>query len=129
MDKAMKVRSVVSIVILVTIFMSSPSEADDELTGAIQYLLDFVENSDCTLIRNGKNHTPQEAVAHIKRKYAHFKDEIKTPEDFIRLTASQSLISKKPYMVKTRDGRMMRSQDWLLEALEKYRQSHQGAGK
>ena len=125
----MKVRSIISIVILATIFISSPSGADDELTGAIQYLLNFVENSDCTLIRNGKNHTPQEAVAHIKRKYNHFKDEIKTPEDFIRLTASQSLISKKPYMVKTRDGRMLRSQDWLLEALQKYRQGQQGTDK
>lgn len=125
----MKVRSIIPLVISAVIFMSSPSGAEEELTGAIQYLLDFVKNSDCTFIRNGKNHTPQEAVAHIERKYDHFKDEIKTPEDFIRLTASQSLISKKPYMVKTCDGRMMRSRDWLLEALEKYRQGHKGMDK
>ena len=122
----MKVRSIIPLVISAAIFMSSPSGAEEELTGAVQYLLDFVKNSDCTFIRNGKNHTPREAVAHIERKYDHFRDEIKTPEDFIRLTASQSLISKKPYMVKTRDGRMMRSRDWLLEALEKYRQGHKG---
>jgi hypothetical protein len=102
-------------------FMPMSSTADDGLTNAIQYLLDFVKNSDCTLIRNGKNHTAQEAVAHIKRKYNHFKDEIKTPEDFIRLTASKSLISRKPYMVKTSDGRILRSQDWLLNALKDYR--------
>jgi len=109
------------LVILAVVFTPMSATADDELTNAIQYLLDFVENSDCTLIRNGKNHTAQEAVAHIKRKYNHFKDDIKTPEDFIRLTASKSLISKKPYMVKTSDGRMLRSQDWLLDALNHYR--------
>lgn len=125
----MKLHFLIPAIIFTAVIISTPSTADDELNDTIQYLLNFVKNSGCTLIRNGKNHTPQEAVEHIKRKYNHFKDEIKTPEDFIRLTASKSLISKKPYMVKTRDGRMMRSQDWLLEALEEYRQSYQDAGK
>lgn len=116
----MKFRILMPVILFMSVFISTPSVADDELTNTIKYLLDFVRNSDCTLIRNGKNHTAQEAVAHIKRKYNHFKDEIKTPEDFIRLTASKSLISKKPYMVKTSDGRMLRSQDWLLDALNNY---------
>jgi hypothetical protein len=40
-----------------------------------------------TFIRNGASHTPAEAVAHVKAKYEHFKNQIKTPEEFIRLSA------------------------------------------
>ena len=68
------------------------------LATTIKYLLSFVENSECTYIRNDKAYTAKEAVSHMKRKYAHFRDDIKTPEDFIRLSASKSLISGKPYM-------------------------------
>jgi hypothetical protein len=58
----------------------------------------------------------------MQRKYEHFKDEIKSPEDFIRLSASKSLMSGKPYMIKTKGGRLLKSETWLLEALEAFRQ-------
>jgi hypothetical protein len=93
----------------------------DKLEVTIGYLLDFIKNSDCRFIRNGKEHVAGEAVAHIQRKYQHFKDQIQTPEDFIRLTASKSLLSGKPYWIKTSDGIRIKSEIWLLEALEIYR--------
>ena len=57
----------------------------ESLDNSINYLLDYVANSNATFIRNGQTHTPQEAASHIKAKYEHFKNEIKTPQDFIRL--------------------------------------------
>jgi len=105
---------------------AEPAKNSENSAAAIKYLLVFVENSECTYIRNDKAHTAKAAVNHMKRKYAHFKKEIKTPEDFIRLSASKSLISGKPYMVKTKAGRMMKSKTWLLEALEAYRQQQSG---
>ena len=81
-----------------------------------------MKSSECRFYRNNKEHTPEEAVAHMKRKYAHFKDKIKTPEDFIRLTATKSLISGKRYYVILKDGKKMTSEAWLLKALENYRQ-------
>ena len=119
-------------VILICLFLGrtialAESEANDEkLAAAINYLLTFVEKSDCTFIRNDRPHTAQEAVAHMQRKYDHFKDEIKTPEDFIRKSATKSLISGKPYMVKTKTGQLMKSETWLLEALDDYRQKQHG---
>ena len=102
-------------------------KADDEnLAAAIHYLVAFVESSECTFIRNDKPHTAKEAAAHMQKKYDHFKDEIKTPEDFIRLSASKSLISGKPYMVKAKTGQLLKSEAWLLEALEAYRQTRHG---
>jgi hypothetical protein len=97
---------------------------NDNLEDAINYLLTYVKNSDCIFIRNDKEHTAKDAVAHMQRKYEHFKDEIKSPEDFIRLTASKSLMTGKPYMIKTTDGMKLKSENWLLKALELYRAKH-----
>jgi len=58
----------------------------------------------------------------MQKKYKHFKDKIKTPEDFIRLTATKSLMTGKLYYVKFKDGRKITSAAWLLQALEDFRQ-------
>jgi len=50
-----------------------------------------------------------------------FKAKIKTPEDFIRLAATESLLSGEPYMVKTKEGREMRCDEWMKKALKEYR--------
>ena len=94
--------------------------AAESLDDSIKYLLDYVANSHATFVRNGHTHTPQEAVDHIKAKYEHFKNEIKTPEDFIRLSASKSLLSGQPYLVRTADGKETRLDAWLTEALKKH---------
>ena len=95
--------------------------AAESLEDSIKFLLDYVAKSDATFIRNGQKHTPQEAVNHIKAKYQHFKSEIKTPEDFIRLSASKSLLTGQAYLVRTKDGKEMQLSAWLTDALRKHR--------
>ena len=95
--------------------------AAESLDDSIKFLLDYVAKSDATFVRNGQKHTPQEAANHIKAKYEHFKSEIKTPEDFIRLSASKSLLTGQPYLVRTADGKEMHLDAWLTEALKKHR--------
>ena len=95
--------------------------AGESLEPTINYLIDYVGKSDATFIRNGQKHTPQEAANHIRAKYEHFKSEIKTPEDFIRLSASKSLLTGQPYLVRTVDGKEMHLDAWLTEALKKHR--------
>ena len=95
-----------------------PAESLDD---SIKYLLDYVAKSDATFIRNGQTHTPAEAVSHIKAKYEHFKKDIKTPEDFIRLSASKSLMTGQPYLVRTADGKEMKLDEWLTSALKEHR--------
>jgi hypothetical protein len=109
-----------------TVTLGETATDSQKLSDSINYLLAFVEKSDCTFIRNDKPYTAKEAAVHMQRKYDHFKDKIKTPEDFIRLSASKSMISGKPYMVKTKAGRLLKSKTWLLEALEAYRQKQHG---
>ena len=94
----------------------------NNLSETIQYLLAFVKNSGVLFFRNDKAHTAGEAAVHMQRKYAHFKNEIKTPEDFIRLTATKSLMTGKLYYVILKDGEKITSEAWLLQALDAYRQ-------
>lgn len=98
------------------------ADGTNHLSETIQYLLDFVKRSECQFYRNDKEHTTSEAAAHMQRKYEHFRDEIKTPEDFIRLSATKSLMTGKLYYVKLITGEKITSEAWLLQALEAYRE-------
>jgi len=120
--------SIIGLCLLLAYTVQADSKAADsaDLAATIDYLLAFVAESDCTFFRNDRAHTAEEAVNHMQRKYDHFKNKIKTPEDFIRLAATKSLLSGKPYMVKTKAGRLLKSETWLLEALETYRQEQRG---
>ena len=114
------------LVAFVLLFTFAQIFAVESLEQTIDYLIDYIGKSNGTFIRNGASHTPAEAVAHIKAKYEHFKNQIKTPEDFIRLAASKSLLTGKPYLVRTPDGKEMRLDLWLTEALKQYRtENHQ----
>jgi len=108
--------------VLVFVFsFSTHTFAAESMEQTVDYLIDYVGKSNATFIRNGISHTPAEAVAHIKAKYEHFKSEIKTPEDFIRLAASKSLLTGKPYLVRSPDGKEMHLDAWLTDALEHHR--------
>jgi len=89
----------------------------------IDHLLNFVEHSSCRINRNGKFYEGADAVSHIKKKYAYFKDEIQTTEQFIELSATKSTISGNYYMVQCGDGKQVRTKDWLLIELGNYRDS------
>ena len=95
--------------------------AAESLDQTINYLFACIANSKATFIRNGSEHTPAEAVDHIKAKYAHFKSDIKTPEDFTRLAASKSLLTGKPYLVRTPDRKEVQLDAWLTNALRAHR--------
>ena len=101
----------------------------EDLSQTIRHLLDFVANSDCVFFRNGRAHTAKEAAAHIGAKYNYYKHEIKTAEDFIRLAATKSEFSGRPYMVKTADGKEISSAEWLGQALSDYRAARPAANK
>jgi hypothetical protein len=86
-------RWLVGVFVLLTICSAVPARAAESLEQTIAFLLHRIETTDATFIRNGQAHTPQEAVAHVRAKYEHFKVQIKTPEDFIRLAATKSLLT------------------------------------
>jgi len=120
----MKIFSHSLLAIILLCAFTSTIVAGESLEQTVNYLFDYVAKSDATFIRNGQTHTPREAVNHIKAKYEHFKSEIKTPEDFIRLSASKSLLTGQPYLVRISDGKETRLDEWLTQALKQHRAEH-----
>lgn len=89
----------------------SETEKIERLLGAIEAL------ADARFVRNGKDYSPQEAVAHLKRKW---KAASGTPDDarrFIDELASTSSMSGKPYEIRYADGRAAPVRDFLLGEL------------
>jgi hypothetical protein len=117
----MKFCRCVFFILIASIMAASSEKAAESLDQTINYLIDYVAGSKATFIRNGTSHTPTEAAEHIRAKYAHFKKEIQTPEDFIRLAASKSLLSGKPYLVRLPDGSETHLDVWLIDALKRHR--------
>ncbi len=102
------------------LLLPSPCRAADT-EAEIQHLKDFIGTSECTFIRNGSEYDAADALKHINRKHDATRRWIKTTEDFIRLAATKSSMSGKPYKVRCGD-REIPCADWLYEELARYRE-------
>ena len=96
-------------------------------TTEIEYLLNTLAKSNCQYIRNGKAHTADDAVEHIRKKYAYFEDDIDSTEEFIELSATGSTMTGKPYKVQCPGQVEENSADWLLTQLQNYRSQQPSA--
>lgn len=85
----------------------------------IERLLAAVESSDVVFIRNGSEHGPKAAAAHLRSKLSSAGERVKTARDFIEHLASRSSFSGKPYLIRTKDGAQTPAREWLLKALER----------
>jgi hypothetical protein len=101
--------STLAIAMLVTV----PAMAAGSLASQINTLILTIGDSGCHFIRNGKTYTPAKSVAHIKKKYNYYMDDIDSIDKFIELSASKSLISGKPYYVMCDDTERQVSATWL----------------
>jgi hypothetical protein len=104
---------IIVIGLFTAMLITAPSMAEDPLASQINTLILTIEDSGCHFIRNGKTYTPVASVAHIKRKYNYYKDDIDSIDKFIELSASKSLISGKPYYVLCDDKERQVSATWL----------------
>lgn len=107
---------------LAIFLVAGSAGAGSQMEKEISHLLNFISQSNCTFIRNGKDYVPADAVSHIKKKAKYFEDDIKSTEAFIELSASMSTMSKKPYHIKCPKQEKITSQAWLLDELNKFRQ-------
>jgi Family of unknown function (DUF5329) len=103
---------------------SSKTEASAQPNSAmsekdkILRLIQVVEQSDITFIRNGDEHDAQEAAAHLRRKYDYAGSDIQTVDQFIENIASRSSSSNQPYQVKLKDGAIVNAEDWFRDRLK-----------
>ena len=117
-----------SVILAVTIlfFPSYPTSAmDNNLAATIDQLLKYVEESNCTFIRNGKAYDSKKAAEHIRQKYDYFKEKIRTPEDFIELSATRSTATGRLYYIRCPGRAEIPTGEWLRAELSHYRRSVQ----
>lgn len=89
----------------------------------IKHLLAYVEATDCQYERNGKHHNGSEALAHIRKKYDYYQDDIQSAEDFIKYAATKSNLSGKHYKVHCDNQKAIKSSDWLKAELSAFRKA------
>lgn len=87
----------------------------------VDYLMAFIEKSGCVINRNGTDYPAENGISHIKMKYDHFREDIKSSEEFIEYAATKSTMSGKYYMVTCPGKEAVPTKDWLLTELKKFR--------
>lgn len=116
------------LLILVVPRAMAGQQTEENTEAAVLYLISYVKEADVTFQRNSTRYTGNEAAEHINRKYQHFKDDIDTPEKFIELCASGSLMTGKPYLIITKQGEQLPASEWLNTELASYRLSNEYTG-
>ena|SRR5258706_6981901 len=85
----------------------------------IEGLISAVQNlKDASFVRNGKEYDGKAASDHLRSKWTRGRKHIKTARDFIKLAASTSSQSGQPYIIRFKDGKEVKSADFLGEALD-----------
>ena len=109
-----------ALILLVALFVLAAPALAHSMTEEIDHLLGFIAASPCAFIRNDVEYSGEQAVAHIKDKYDYYNSDIHSAEDFIRLAASKSMMSGRPYSVRC-DATVMPAADWLNRELAAFR--------
>jgi hypothetical protein len=77
------------------------------------------ELRDAKFIRNGSTYEVATAVRFLRGKWEANDAAVKTARDFVDKVASFSGTSGQPYLIRFKDGREIRSRDFLLSELKK----------
>ena len=75
--------------------------------------------TDAKFIRNGSPYEVTSAVRFLRGKWNANAAEVTSARDFIDKVASVSGTSGKPYLIRFKDGREMKSREFLLAELQK----------
>ena len=118
MQKLLLRHHIAFLLIAATVIVHTESLADTTIE--IKHIIEYIENSKCTFVRNGKEYNTKEALVHILNKYEYAKRWIKTAEDFIKYSATKSSMSGRPYTVRC-DGRETLCVEWLSDELNLFR--------
>ena len=100
---------------------AEPAHRSPETQAEIEFLLSRVTTSGYVFVRNGDEHDGAEAASHMRRKFEHFDDEVRTAEEFIEKSATRSLLTRRIYEVVFPDGTRSETARWLLDELAAFR--------
>jgi hypothetical protein len=92
----------------------------DGMDAEIDYLIAQVADSDCTFIRNGREHDAEAASGHLRMKRERGKRHYDTTEEFLERIASKSSWSGKEYRIRCGETTLT-TKDWFSVKLAEYR--------
>ncbi|HEX5305644.1 MAG TPA: DUF5329 domain-containing protein [Dyella sp.] len=88
----------------------------------IDYLIASVgQLQGAQFIRNGTAYDAGDAVDHLQMKRRYAGKHLHSADDFIRLCATGSSMSGKPYLIRFADGHVEPAAQWLRARLTAYR--------
>lgn len=87
----------------------------------IDFLVEEIGESDCTFIRNGNEHSAQDAADHLQMKRKRGRRYYDSTEEFIERIASMSSWTGRKYLIRCTDGDPVPSGRWLQERLAEFR--------
>jgi Family of unknown function (DUF5329) len=106
--------------VILALFSGAVSAQDNIEKKKIEFLISSVENlKGAKFIRNGSEYDGKKAAEHLRMKLQNALV-VQTADDFIRLCASKSSITGKPYMIRLPDGKTIKSEEYFREKLKKY---------
>ena len=114
-------RMSVSIGILVLFFCGGVTAGNSDADTEISYLIQAVGDSGCTFLRNGTEHSPQDAANHMRLKYKNGKRWVNSAEQFIERLATKSSWTGKPYYLLCEGAEPQLSNAWMRHQLTLYR--------
>ena len=122
---SLKWLSLTALMALVPLLFSAFSMADagDAADQEIGFLITSVEESGCVFVRNGDEHSSEDAADHLRLKYRRGKRYAGSAEQFIERLASESSWTGKPYYIQCADTGKHLSKDWLTDQLTGFRAS------
>ena len=114
----MKIKFVTAFVILA--LLSGAVGAQDTIEKKkIAMLISSVEHLEGAIFtRNGSEYNSKKAAEHLRMKLQKAGTKVKTADDFIRLCASKSLITGKPYIIRLSNGKTIKSEEYFREKLK-----------
>jgi hypothetical protein len=96
---------------------------EEKITKLIEYIRNL---KGATFIRNGSNHTPEEAADHLALKRKKAGKRVQTAVQFILYCASKSSTTGKDYLVKMPDGKTLKCIDVMVAELKKIEAADKG---
>jgi len=106
--------------VILAIFSGTVSAQDNIEKKKIDFLISSVENlKGAKFIRNGIEYDDGKAAAdHLRLKLQNAGGYVQNADDFIRLCASKSFITGKPYMIKFSNGKTITAEEYFREKLK-----------
>ena len=111
----------VALFVILALFSVTASAQDAVEIKKIDYLISSVENlKGITFVRNGSEYDGKKAAQHLRMKLKKAGARVQTADDFIRLCASRSYLSGKPYLIRSANGKTITTEAFFRNKLKEY---------